>query len=191
MELQHVNVKLLAKDSQGFDLESLVPIFHAWIQNKVFDELLLDIADYRHVPDGPGIVLIGHQGDYAVDNTEGRLGVRYNRKTGLDGSNEDRFQQAARAALNAFQRLEAEPSLGGKLRFNGQGVDVFINDRMLAPNNEATRQSVEPELKRFFAQLFGGAEYSRSYPADPRRLFGVTAQAARSFSLSELLANLG
>jgi len=101
MELQHVNVKLLVKDPEGIELEPLIPIFHSWIQDKVFEERLLDIADYRHVHHGPGVVLIGHEGDYAVDNTDGRLGVRYNRKNGLEGSNRVRMKQAARAALNA------------------------------------------------------------------------------------------
>ena len=102
MEFQHVNVKLLLDHPETFDLESLVPVLHGWIRDKVFDELLLDIADYRHVHEGPGIVLIGHQGDYAVENTDGRLGIRYNRKAGLDGSNNDRLKQATRAALNAL-----------------------------------------------------------------------------------------
>ena len=119
MELQHVNVKLLVKNPEEVDLEPLIPVFHSWIQGQVFEELLLDVADYRHVPAGPGVVLIGHQGNYSVDNTDNRLGVRYNRKAALDGNNQDRLKQAARAALTACQRLEAEPGLGGKLRFNG------------------------------------------------------------------------
>jgi len=190
MELQHVNVKFLVKDPDGVDLEPLVPIFHTWIQDKGFEERLLDIADYRHVHDGPGVILIGLEGDYSVDNTDGRLGVRYNRKAGLNGSNRDRLQQAARAALNACRRLEGEASLGGKLGFNGQEVEVFVNDRLLAPNNQATRAAAQLEFQAFFARLFSGAEYSLSYPDDPRQLLGVSAKAARPFSAAELLANL-
>lgn len=190
MELQHVNVKFLLKDPSAVNLELLVPIFHSWIQEKVFEERLLDIADYRHVPDGPGVILIGLEADYSVDNADGRLGVRYNRKSAFDGNNGDRLRQAARAALSACQRLEAEPSLQGKLRFNGRDVEVLINDRLLAPNDEGTRAAAEPELNAFFAQMFGGAEYSLSYGDDPRRLFGVSARASRPFSVDELLQNL-
>ena len=190
MILQHINVKLLVKEVEEVDLELLVPIFHTWIQDKVFAERLLDIADYRHVHHGPGVILIGLEGDYSVDNTDGRLGVRYNRKAGLEGSNHDRLKQAARAALSAGHRLEAEISLGGKLRFNGQDVELFVNDRLLAPNNASTRAAAEAEFKPFFAQLFGGVEYSLSYSNHPRQLFGVTAKASRPLSLEELLANL-
>jgi hypothetical protein len=190
MEFQHVNVKLLVKESAALDLELLVPIFHGWIQGRVFEERLLDIADYRHVHDGPGIILIGFEGDYSVDNSDGRLGVRYNRKTELNGSNQVCLKQAARAALSACQRLDGEPSLSGKLRFNGQDVEIFINDRLLAPNNDATRRAAEPEFKAFFTQLFDGAEYSLSYSDDARRLFGISAKASRPFSVADLLKNL-
>ena len=113
MEFQHVNVKLFVKNSEEVDLEALIPVFHGWIQNQASGELLLDVADYRHVRSGPGVVLIGHQGNYSLDNTGGRLGVRYNRKAPLEGTNQDRLVQATQAALAACQRLETEPRLGG------------------------------------------------------------------------------
>ena len=190
MELQHVNAKLLVKDSEGVDLEALIPVFHSWIQDKVFEDRLLDIADYRHVHNGPGIILIGLEGDYSVDNTDGRLGIRYNRKAALDGSNQGRLKQAVRAALSACQRLEAEASLGGKLRFNGREVEVFVNDRLLAPNTEATRIAARPDFDAFFTQLFGGAEYSLSYDGEARRLFTASVKASRPFTVADLLKNV-
>lgn len=190
MNLQHVNVKLLLANPDHADLQPLIPIFHSWIRDKVFEELLLDIADYQHVPDGPSVVLIGFDGDYSVDNTDHRLGVRYNRKTPLDGTNQDRLKQAARSALIAAERLEADPRLEGKLRISGQEIDIFFNDRLLAPNRDTTRKAFEPELKDFLRQLFGGSEYSVSYRSDPRRLFGVSVRASRAFQAADLLANL-
>jgi hypothetical protein len=190
MDLQHINVKLLVQDSVKVDLAPVIPIFHSWIQGQVFEERLLDVADYRHVHAGPGVVLIGLEGDYSVDNADGRLGVRYNRKAALLGSNSDRLTQAARAALSACQRLEEDATLGGNFRFNGRDVEVFINDRLLAPNREETRAAVDPEFNAFFTKLFGGAEYSLSSNGDPRRLFAVSVKAARQFSAAELLKNL-
>jgi hypothetical protein len=191
MDFQHVNVKLLVKNPELADLEPLIPIFHRWIQERVFEEMLLDIADYRHVPEGPGVVLIGHQADYSVDNTAGALGIRYNRKAPLDGSNQDRLRQATRAALNACQRLESEETLGGKMRFDGQALEIFFNDRILAPNNDATRKAAEAELREFCGRLFGGSGYALSFNADPRRLLGSSVKASRSFGAAELLKNLG
>jgi hypothetical protein len=190
LDLQHVNVKLLAKDPEDVDLEPLIPVFHNWIQGQVFEELLLDVADYRHVYEGPGVILIGHQANYSVDNTDNRLGVCYNRKTPLGGSNQDRLKQATWAALTAFQRLEAEAALKGQLRFNGQELEVFINDRLMAPNRDSTREAVKPDLQAFLGKLFHGGEYELSHGSDPRSLFAVYVKANREFSVSDLLANL-
>lgn len=190
MDLQHVNVKLLIEKSGEVDLEPLIPIFHSWIQDQVCEGLLLDVADYRHVEAGPGVVLIGHQANYSVDNTNNRLGVRYNRKAMLEGSNQDRLKQATRSALAACQRLESEPRLNGRLRFSGHELELFINDRLLAPNRDVTRQAIGPELRTFFQSLFGRNDYSLDYSCDPRRLFSVSVKASKASATHELLENL-
>ena len=188
MTLEHVNVKLLLENPAQVDLEPLIPIFHEWIQNQVFDEMLLDVADYRHVPGGPGVMVIGLQADYSVDDTDHRLGVRYNRKAGFEGSNADRLKQAAHAALAACVKLEQDPRLGGNFRFNGQDIEIFINDRLLAPNNEATRKAADPELQSFAKKLFN--DYTLTYQQDPRRLFGATVRASTKISAADLLKKL-
>jgi len=190
MDFQHVNVKLLVQAPEAVDLEPLIPVFHRWIQGQVCEELLLDIADYRHVPEGPGIVLIGHQADYSVDNSNGRLGVRYNRKAPFDGSNQDRLKQATCSALKAFQKLEAEAALAGKLRFNGRELELFVNDRLLAPNREETRRNLDANFRGLFGKLFGGSEYAMSYDTDPRHLLGVSVKSSKSFSIADLIRNL-
>src|SRR3981081_2565368 len=190
IQLQHVNVKLLGRNPEEVDLEPLIPVFHGWIPDQLAEGLLRDIADYRHVDAGPGVVLIGHEGNYSVDNTDHRLGVRYNRKAALDGSNQDRLKQAARAALTACQRLEADSRLGGRLRFNGQEIEIFINDRLLAPNSDATREAFDSDFQIFFEKLFRGREFSMSYGSDPRKLFAVSVKAAQPFPATDLLENL-
>jgi len=190
MHLEHVNVKLLVKNPKEVDLEPLIPVFHSWIQAQVFEELLLDVADYRHVPAGPGVVLIGHQANYSVDNTDEHLGVRYNRKAVVNGSNQDALRQAMRASLIACQRLESEPRLEGKLRFNGQEIECFVNDRLIAPNRDAAREAFQSDLITFFEKLFRGDEYSLSYASEPRKLFGVSLKTTRVFATAELLASL-
>ena len=192
MELQHVNVKLLVKSPEEAPLEPLIPVFHSWIQGQVLEELLLDVADYRHVPAGPGVVLIGHQANYSVDDTDDRLGVRYNRKAEVDGGNQKALRQAMRASLIACQRLEAEPSLERKLQFNGQEIEFFVNDRLLAPNRDSTREALHSDLETFFKKLFRGSEYTLAYPSanEPRKLFGVSVKSSRTFTAADLLANL-
>lgn len=192
MNLQHVNIKLMLADPASVDLEPLIPIFHSWISERVFEELLLDVADYRHVPSGPGVVLIGHQANYSVDNMGNRLGVRYNRKAALDGDTRDALRQAARAALMMCQRLQDEARMAGKIRFNGREIEMFVNDRLVAPNSAETFEAVRPDLEIFSGKLFGGDKYSLVYESgrDPRGLFTVSLKSSRQFSVENLLQNL-
>ena len=53
MNVQHVNVKIFAQAPVMVDLGDAIPVFHRWIQDKVGSELWIDVADYRHVPNGP------------------------------------------------------------------------------------------------------------------------------------------
>ena len=74
MDLQKIGMKFFAEDGSTIDLVEFIPIFHRWIQNKALSDLLIDVADYSHVHAGPGILLIAHEGNYAVDETGNRRG---------------------------------------------------------------------------------------------------------------------
>ena len=194
MTFEHVNVKLFVQTPEKHlddVLEPLVPVFHRWIQERAFGELLLDVADYRHVYAGPGVILIGNDGDYAIDNTGNQLGVLYNRKSAFSGTNQDRLKQSAKAALGAYEKMQSEPSLRGKFAFDGKKIQLIFNDRFLSPNAAETKSAFEPELNAFCAKLFGGAAYTATYESDSRKRFGVTLEPAQPIPPSQLLANLG
>lgn len=194
MNVQHLNVKVFVEHPEIVDIEPFLTIFNRWIQDRVCEELLVDVADYRHVFAGPGVVLIGHEANYSMDNTSNRLGLLYNRKAPVNGSIQDRLRQAVRAALLACHRLEEEPLLQGTLTFSGQEVQVLINDRLIAPNTEATVLALEPELQAFFDRLYGGAEYTIHHVADPRERFTIHVKALNASDIPTLLnseVNLG
>src|SRR5574341_844088 len=129
MDIQHLNVKFFVENPEAIDLEAFLVIFNRWIQDHVCEELLIDVADYRHVFAGPGVVLIGHEANYSMDNTSNRLGLLYNRKAIMNGNVHDRLQRVVRSTLLACQRLEADPLLQGKLKFNGQQVQLLIKKK--------------------------------------------------------------
>ena len=189
IDLQHINVKLVCEDS--IDLDPVIPIFHNWIQNRILPELLIDVADYRHVHHGPGVVLIGHEADYSIDQTDGRPGLRYNRKAPLRGTNQEKLTQALCAAFISAKYLQEDTRLTNTFHFNGREIDLFINDRLLLPNNEEMRRGLDPDLRSFANKLFDGAEFSLSYETDPRRRFGAQIHSERAFAIETLLENLG
>ena len=130
MNVQHINIKLFIEDPETINLADYSTVFNTWIQKHVLDELLIDVADYLHVQNGPGLLLIGHEADYSLDNRAGRLGLLYNRKKQLEGTTQEKLAQATRALLIAARLLEKENGL----QFNTREIQVLINDRLLAPN---------------------------------------------------------
>ena len=178
-DIQHVNIKIFARKPAPSNLAGAIPVFHRWIQNSVCPELLVDVADYRHVPAGPGVVLIGHEANYSLDCAFNRLGLLYNRKEVLDGSFVDKMVQAYGAAATACRRLEEEPEFSGSLSFDAGDFEIVVNDRLLAPNTEETWTRLEPDVNRFVAVLSGGADYAIRRLGGPLERFraGVTLTA--------------
>jgi hypothetical protein len=186
MNIQHINVKFYLENPETINLADYAAVFNTWIQKQRLPELLIDVADYLHVHNGPGIMLIGHEADYSLDNRAGRLGLLYNRKEQIDGTTQEKLAQAVRAALTAAQVLEKE----NRLKFNGSEVQVIVNDRLLVPNTVETFVTLEPDLKEFFGRLYDGAEYSLSHHSDARQRFTVNVKAESSFDVDSLRKNL-
>jgi hypothetical protein len=181
MNLQHINIKILVDGDRAIDWERLIRVFHGWTAAQSMPEMMIDVADYRHVPNGPGVVLVGHEADYSLDDTGGRPGLRYNCKAEQPGNNEDRFRQAFAAVATASARLEAE--LPG-LTFRRTEFEFAINDRALAPNTEETRAAVDAELPGMLESVFGQGDIRIKYESDPRRLFGADITLSKPFELT-------
>lgn len=186
MNIQHINIKLFLENPETVKLAEYAAVFNTWIQKQRLEELLIDVADYLHVHNGPGIMLIGHAADYSLDNRAGRLGLLYNRKEQLDGTTQEKLAQAIHALLTVAQILEKENGL----KFNGQEVQIVINDRLLVPNTAETFTALESDLREFFNGLYSDAEYSLAQNADPRERFTVNVKASQDFEVETLLKNL-
>src|SRR5882724_9788917 len=156
--------------------EAVIPVFHRWIKERVLPELMIDVANYGHVPEGPGVVLIGHGSDYSLDEGEGRPGLLHNRKRSGPGAGE-RLSDLARRALYAAALLEKEPALGGKLTFSTDELLFRVNDRLAAPNADATFEAVEDELEALGKQLFAGP-CTLARVGGPKELFTVRLKSA-------------
>ena len=179
MNIQHINIKLYLENPETVNLADYAAVFNTWIQEQRLEELLIDVADYLHVYNGPGIMLIGYEADYSLDNRAGRLGLLYNRKAQFDGTIQEKLAQAVRAALTAAQILEKENSL----KFSGQEIQVIVNDRLLVPNTAETFAVLEPEVKSFFSRLYDGAEYLLTQPTDSRERFTINVKTESAFTI--------
>src|SRR5581483_1646097 len=87
MDSHKLAVKFFIEDPSGLKTdEDFVPVFHRWIQTRaIADHQLIDVADYAHVKEGPGTLLVSHEANFHADLGGGRLGLLYVRKQPLPG----------------------------------------------------------------------------------------------------------
>ena len=172
-------------------LEPFIPLFHAFIQRGRVEGLLIDVADYAHVPDGPGVLLVGHDVDYAIDSSAGRAGLLVTRKRCGDLSLAELLGDTLRKALVAVQAIEEDRP--GDLRFDTDSFRLQILDRLVAPNNDQSFQVLQAEVEAVLVKLFGDAAFqlSREEGDDPRKALALRAAAQQPLSRTELIERLG
>jgi hypothetical protein len=154
MDLSRLGIKLFATDADAVRAKDFVPIFHSWIQKQAVDNhQLIDVHDYTHIHNGPGVLLVAHEGNFSTDLADGKPGIAYFRKQAAGNTTEDAVRVSLRSALQAASLIEAEPSLDGRVRFRRDEMLVISNDRLAAPNDATTFASIKPSL----AKIFGAA----------------------------------
>jgi hypothetical protein len=186
MELQHFVAKLHVDGALGLDPAKVVDVLHTWVANQtVPGVVLIDVAELLHVPNGPGVVAVGVEADYALDHTDGIWGVLSRRKSVLPGTNTDRVSEALASAARIAQRLqEAFP---GTLKLSSTTFELIINDRGVATNTAATYTTAVPEIEKALRTVLGHGDFKLvRHDAEPRKRFGVTVTSSKPFDLAAL-----
>jgi hypothetical protein len=187
MDAYKINVKFFIRDSAGIKQEEFVPVFHSWIQNQsIAEHTLIDVADYAHVQDGPGTVLVAHEANFYADRVGGRLGFTYSRKQPVAGDFAQRLRQAIAAALEGCSLLESDPRLEGRISFVTDEFMIQLNDRLHAPNTDETLAQIEPAVKRVVSNIYGNDARLERRGAE-RELFEVRVHAGSAPTITELL----
>lgn len=190
MELHRLGVKIAAEGADALPLHDFIPLFHRWIQQHAVDELLIDVADYSHVPQGPGILLVAHEGNYAFDEGGGRRGMLYYAKRALPGEFGARLELICRRVLGACRMIEQDAAFQGRLSFNAADLEIIANDRLLAPNSEATLKTLRPAIDALLAKLHPGAKPELVREPDAKERFAVRVKVPGKVAVAEALQRL-
>ena len=188
MELKKIAVKFFAADSNNPPLTDFIDLFHSWIQatNGVYH----DVADYSHMQASPGIVLVANDANVSIDETENRRGLLYSRKQPLPGTNPQKILRAFGLALEVYKKLEAEPLLAKRIKFRCDETLFAVNDRLVAPNDEATFLALKYDVENAAGGLYRGSRFSLNHNKDSRQRFSIAIRASESFDLDTLIANV-
>jgi hypothetical protein len=190
MDAYRISIKLFVANDI-FAPDAFVPVFHRWIQSQAIpDHLLIDVADYAHVPDGPGTVLVSSEANFYTDRGQGKLGLLYARKKATAGSFQDRLRDAIAETLKAAVKLEQDPALAGKLKFRTDEIVIRLNDRLLAPNNQQTLEQVKPIAQAVAKEFFGGKPVTIESNISPLTVFEITLKTPENTGAEALLGRL-
>ncbi|HLU09996.1 MAG TPA: hypothetical protein VK003_10045 [Oceanobacillus sp.] len=180
-------VKFFLENPEGVDLATFSPVFQRWIQQKALKGQLIDVADYRHVFEGPGMVLIGYDSDYFIENRDGRLGLLYTRKRQVDADVQAQLRASLQLALDACQLLEADDAFNPRLKFRADEIELRFPDRLRLPNKPETFDLIKDDVGTVLAELYGSDSVNFAPVSnDPRYLFTIAVQHPGVTSINEL-----
>jgi hypothetical protein len=86
--------------------------------------------------------------------------------------------------------MSEDADLQGTLKVPGNRLQFFANDRLAAPNDEATWAALEPALRSFLDRLYAGAKYTLTREPDLKERLSVRVQADGEVPLDTLLARV-
>jgi hypothetical protein len=99
-------------------------------------------------------MLITHEINFALDHAGGRWGLLAQRKLGSGGSHQECILELVQATAVFGELLEADRRVAGKFSLEGGAFHYISNDRLLAPNTEATFAALKPDLMAVAALLY-------------------------------------
>lgn len=124
MNVYKFGVKIFVSNPEAINIRDFIPVFQRWIQQqKITGHQLIDVHDYSHVHHGPGILLVAHEGNFSLDEADGRLGLVYIRKQ--PGS----LSETVQTVFEAAKILEKEDGV----KFDSGTFEVYCNDRLGTP----------------------------------------------------------
>ena len=187
MDLERFCLKFFVRETD-IDETTFIPIFHDWIRQKTLPGTLLDVADYRHVPDGPGIMLIAYETNYAMEHIDGQFGLSGQHKLGEGNTNKERILDLAKRMASFGDLLESDERVAGKIKFEGNKFLYRANDRLKAPNTDETYAALKPDLADAAESLYPGKSVSITrVDNDPRSRLEILVEVADAVDISSLV----
>lgn len=185
---KRLSVKFFTQDSQPVNLDPFVPLFHRWIQDHTVEGLLVDVARYEHVPEGPGVLLIAHEVDYGIDLTANKPGLLVRRKRNETEDLNAILRDALRKAAIAAAAIHADGTTGARL--DPAIVEITLIDRLQAPNTAEVLESVKPTVEAALNSIYPDGFELRKGTDDPRACPSLIATSKASADFESMPARL-
>jgi len=182
MSIESINFKVHSK-IQPEGLEQFLPVFYDWIRLELLEGLFIDVADYSHVPGGPGVLLIGDRIHLAVEfGAENRFGISFQDKRQGDKANPDRIEAAIRKILRASLALEQDDRISPALIFEPEIIRVRVSGTV------SSTEVLRSRLEKIFRKIYGEIPVNISPTSqEGTPLLTLEVKAESTKSIRELL----
>jgi hypothetical protein len=184
-DLQRIQIKIAANSPAGLSLDPFLVIFGRWRKEKHAADWV-DLADYAHLPRGPGIVLVGQRCNVAFDLADPGPGILYTAKKGLTGSHAERLSAVFEWCLEFAKRLTAEPEFPKDVRLRAGSLELRFNDRLDTPDTPGTDAELRPAVEQVLNRLLGTGGYDLR-PLKGGNVYGFAVRAKQVEPLDALL----
>ena len=185
MDLQKFGVKLFFNTNANYSSKNFVPVFHNWIQNKAIDDhLLIDVADYSHIPDGPGVMLIAHEGNFSLDQESQQPGIMYMRKTEITGRFTKRFNTVLSTVIKAANRL-GDNDVNKRVDFNPNSFRFIANDRLYAENTADNQDLYKQKIQKALDGRYPDSQFEFGDVSDENERLAFTVNFSNDIDILE------
>ncbi|MSP25296.1 MAG: hypothetical protein EXR75_09065 [Myxococcales bacterium] len=164
MQIVQPTAQLFLRE-HAFATEAALAVFHRWIQEDRFAELVpIDVVDYSHIVDGPIVLLVTDAAYVGLVREAGRIGLAFRRRRGTPEPVGLAVAGALRWVLRAAIALEetlAAPVASAPnhtLLFAPTEFCVGCDDRLRAPNTPASFLAAQPQLEALGRRLYDTPE---------------------------------
>ncbi len=190
LDSQKLTIKVFAR--QPIDPKEAVEVFHRWIQQDAVPGVLIAVADYSHIEDGPGVMLVGHEANYAIDRNGGQPGLVFtNRRGRLGETPRARIFEALKSTLNACVLFAEEVGASVDELFDMGEIIFGIRDRLAAPNSPLTFNQVKGELTEIICAVYGGGFELAQRECNQGSPFELSISVRDPATTEKLLSSMG
>jgi len=187
MDIQRFGVKSFLSSPDALEIEEMMPLFQRWIQQTALPGMLIDAADYQHVPDGPGMLLLAHECDYAMDMRLGRPGMFYRHKRDLSGSLQEKFRTILSRHFASCKKLETDTELS----HGTTELEIAVFDKINAPNQPETLELFKADLEAVLNEAYKGSSFEIAVKEQsPQDFFRLQVTVQDSPDISTLAERL-
>lgn len=189
MSFQKLTIKVAIETPSELDVQSFMSTMGDWIQNETVPGTLIDVADYTHMVDGPGVVLVSHEANWGLDEQDGWKGLSYGVKIEKEETLAEQIIHAYKTVLIGCEAIEETPRHDG-LEFAVGNFTLVVNDRMTGVQNSENQAMLKEATESFLKDTLGCSDYSVTIETDSKKRLGVKVEANDAPSVKEGLAKV-